>query len=197
MGNGPDAVVAGPEGVWAANYLDGTVAKINTDTNGVDETIQVGAAPTALSLAEGSVWVTDGADGSVASFEPGAETATVTQLGSQANDIALGDGVMWVTVRALETSHRGGTLTVWGPSFFLDSIDPALAYTALSWNLLTLTNDGLVGYRRTGGLEGGTLVPDLAQSLPEPTGGGTTYTFAAPPRTPVLDGSAGSRGGLP
>jgi ABC-type dipeptide transport system, periplasmic component len=121
--------------------------------------------------------VTDGSNGSVASFEPGAAAATVTQLGSQANDIALGDGVMWVTVRALEASHRGGTLTVWGPSFFFDSIDPALAYTALTWNFLTLTNDGLVGYRRTGGLEGATLIPDLAQSLPEPTGGGTTYTF--------------------
>jgi peptide/nickel transport system substrate-binding protein len=181
VGNGPDAVVAGPDGEWVANYLDGTVARINTDTNGIDQAIPVGKAPTALALGGGAVWVTDGSNGSVASFEPGAEAATVTQLGSQANDIALGDGVMWVTVRALETSHRGGTLTVWGPSFFFDSIDPALAYTALTWNFLTLTNDGLVGYRRTGGLQGATLIPDLAQSLPAPTGGGRTYTFQLRP----------------
>ena len=82
-----------------------------------------------------------------------------------------------MTVRALETSHRGGTLTAWALSAYLDSLDPALAYTALTWNILTLTNDGLVGFQRTGGLEGTTLVPDLARSLPEPTDGGTTYTF--------------------
>jgi peptide/nickel transport system substrate-binding protein len=40
-----------------------------------------------------------------------------------------------------------------------------------------MTNDGLVTYRRTGGLGGGTLVPDLAISLPTPTDGGRTYAF--------------------
>ena len=82
-----------------------------------------------------------------------------------------------MTVRARETSHRGGTLTAWALSGYLDTLDPALAYTALTWNILTLTNDGLVGFHRVGGLEGTTLVPDLARSLPNPTDGGTTYTF--------------------
>ncbi len=38
-----------------------------------------------------------------------------------------------------------------------------------------MTNDGLVGFRRTGGIEGIQLVPDLATSLPTPTNGGKTY----------------------
>ena len=40
-----------------------------------------------------------------------------------------------------------------------------------------MTSDGLVGYRRTGGVAGDELVPDLAVALPEPTDKGLTYTF--------------------
>ena len=40
-----------------------------------------------------------------------------------------------------------------------------------------MTNDGLVGFRRVGGIEGVQLVPDLAVSLPTPTDAGRTYTF--------------------
>ena len=43
--------------------------------------------------------------------------------------------------------------------------------------MLSLTNDGLVGYRRVTGLVGDQLVPDLATALPVPTDGGRTYTF--------------------
>ena len=37
--------------------------------------------------------------------------------------------------------------------------------------------DGLVGFKRVGGNDGNTLVPDLASALPTPTGDGRTYTF--------------------
>ena len=40
-------------------------------------------------------------------------------------------------------------------------------------------NDGLVGFRRVGGLDGAALVPDLATSIPVPTDGGRTQ---APPK---------------
>jgi peptide/nickel transport system substrate-binding protein len=43
--------------------------------------------------------------------------------------------------------------------------------------MLSLTNDGLVTYRRTGGIVGDTLVPDLATELPSPTEGSRVYTF--------------------
>ena len=52
----------------------------------------------------------------------------------------------------------------------------AVAYSA-SWQALILTNDGLVAYKRVGGSDGTRLVPDLATSIPNPTDGGTTYTF--------------------
>jgi peptide/nickel transport system substrate-binding protein len=43
--------------------------------------------------------------------------------------------------------------------------------------MLSMTNDGLVGYRRVAGLAGDQLVPDLATALPGPTDGGRTYIF--------------------
>ena len=88
---------------------------------------------------------------------------------------------MWVSVRGSEAAHRGGTLTVWGDRARFDTLDPALAYDWISYGVLQLTNDGLVGFRHTGGLEGTTLVPDLARTLPHATNGGRTYTFELRP----------------
>jgi peptide/nickel transport system substrate-binding protein len=43
--------------------------------------------------------------------------------------------------------------------------------------LLSLTNDGLLGFKRVAGVLGVTLVPNLATEVPKPTRGGRTYTF--------------------
>jgi hypothetical protein len=77
-------------------------------------------------------------------------------------------------------SHRGGTLRVVRAAAGgcrCDSVDPAVFIGVGQWQMLSLTNDGLVTYRRVGGLAGNTLVPDLATALPIPTDGGRTYTF--------------------
>jgi peptide/nickel transport system substrate-binding protein len=189
VGNGPRAIAAGADGIWVANFLDGTVSRIDPGTNAVVDTSSVRDAPTGLALGSDSVWVSHGADGSVARIGPTPGEATFTPLGSEAADIAVADEALWVTVRGVETTHRGGTLTVWAPDAFLDSLDPAVAYSALTWSILSLTNDGLVGYQRAGGLEGNTLVPNLARSIPEPTDGGKTYTFQ------LRDGPTYSTGG--
>ena len=121
--------------------------------------------------------MSDGSHGSVTTIDPVSSSVTKIPLGSQAGGLALEDRTAWVGVRGPEVAHRGGTLTVVAPSGDLDSIDPAVAYDGLSWSILALGYDGLVGFRRVGGLDGGTLVPDLALSKPEPTEGGRTYTF--------------------
>ena len=54
---------------------------------------------------------------------------------------------------------------------------PHLTYDDVTWRLAALTHDGLVGFRRAGGVQGAGLVPDLATTLPDPTDGGLTYTF--------------------
>jgi peptide/nickel transport system substrate-binding protein len=176
VGNGAQAITTGPEGIWVANTLDGTVSRIDPDTNAVAQTMPVGDEPADVLVSGASVWVTDGAAGSVTRIEPGSGMTTIP-LGSKAGDTAAGDGAVWVSVRGSDAVHRGGTLTISGDVTIFDTLDPALAYAPLSWGILALTSDGLVAYRRTGGLDGATLVPNLARSLPEPTEGGRTYTF--------------------
>jgi peptide/nickel transport system substrate-binding protein len=74
------------------------------------------------------------------------------------------------------TPQKGGTLTIVASSAF-GVADPAQNYTLEEWQFLIDTHDGLVQFKRVGGAAGTQLVPDLAESIPQPTDGGKTYTF--------------------
>jgi len=128
------------------------------------------------------VWVSDEAQGSVTRIEPGSDSVSRMPLGSEAGGVAIGQGALWVGVRGPDAAHRGRTLTAFAPAGgFFYSIDPAVAYSDIAWNILGLAHDGLVAFKRAGGLEGTTLVPNLATSIPTPTNGGRTYTFQVRP----------------
>ena len=43
--------------VWVINECDGTVSRIDPDTNSVVETIETGYQPRRLAVTDGSVWV--------------------------------------------------------------------------------------------------------------------------------------------
>ena len=60
------------------------------------------------------------------------------------------------------------------------SIDPALAYDGDLYDGMTEIYDTLVAVRKSTGLTGLDLVPDLAEQLPTPTDGGLTYSSNAP-----------------
>ena len=180
VGNGPHAIAAGAEAIWVANRLDGTVSRIDPRTNSVIGVTAMGGAPLDIALDDGSVWVSDQDKGSVDRIDPRSGVRTNIGMGSATVNMATGDRSLWVGVRAGEASHRGGTLTVTSRNV-LDTIDPALAYFSESWNLLSLTNDGLVAFKRVGGIDGSSLVPDLAQSIPRPADAGRTYTFQLRP----------------
>src|SRR5262245_11512233 len=182
VGEGPQAVAAGAGVTWVANSLDGTVSRIEPETNSTDTT-RVGEGPIDLAFGRGSLWVSFGSRGSVKRVDPLSGSGTEIALGSFAGSVAVGDGVLWVGVRGALSAHRGGTLTVAASRGLLDkdSIDPALAYDTLTWTMLSVSNDGLVGFRRVGGVDGATMVPNLARSIPEPADGGSTYTFQLRP----------------
>jgi YVTN family beta-propeller protein len=182
VGEGPQAVAVGAGVVWVANSLDGTVSRIDPDTNNTDAD-SIGEGLTDLAFGGGSLWVSLGSAGSVKRIDPLSGSVTTISLGSFAGSVAVGDGALWVSVRGALSAHRGGTLTVVARRGLLDkdSIDPALAYDTLTWTMLSLTNDGLVGFRRVGGVDGATMVPNLARSIPEPADGGRAYTFQLRP----------------
>jgi YVTN family beta-propeller protein len=58
VGDGPVDVAFGEGALWVVNQLDGTVSRIDPESNEVVETISVGSEPQRVAAGEGRVWVT-------------------------------------------------------------------------------------------------------------------------------------------
>ena len=178
VGVEPAAVAVGSDAVWVANRADGTVSKINARVEAVTSTVQVGRGPAGIAVGPDAVWVANGEDGTLSRIDPDSGRLVQTVLlANPPRGVALSDEGLYVAVRSTGEEHRGGELRVQadGPP---DSIDPALAYGGGgSWAALTMTNDGLLTFRKVAGVEGTQLVPDLAVALPTATDAGKAYTF--------------------
>jgi YVTN family beta-propeller protein len=176
VGNAPTALGVGFGSVWVANGADGTISRIDAESNVVTATIAVGESPSAIAVGDDAVWVADALAGKLVRIDPGRnDVERRLDIGNRPEGVAVVADSVYVAVRATGRAHRGGTLRV--RVDFIDSIDPAIAYVPTSWSVLSLTSDGLTGYKRVGGNAGSQLVPDLATALPTATDGGRTYTF--------------------
>jgi peptide/nickel transport system substrate-binding protein len=90
---------------------------------------------------------------------------------------ALGASGRAKTGRATTVSdHRGGTLKLLAKSA-AGTIDPMVNYTLPYWQLYQAAYDGLLAFKKAGGNEAFTVVPDIAQSVPTPTNGGKRWVF--------------------
>ncbi|MEA2135087.1 MAG: hypothetical protein QOC68_2996 [Solirubrobacteraceae bacterium] len=175
VGDGAGGVAVGAGAVWVANRNDGTVTRIDPDSE-VTETVPVGREPRAVAADRDGVWVANAGDGTVMRIDPRSHRAAQTfGVASSPAALAVVDGALWTAALAPASAHRGGTLrTSSAPTTSPagDSVDPAYLSP-----LVPLAYDGLTAYRRAGGSAGGTLVPDLARELPEPSADGRTYRF--------------------
>jgi peptide/nickel transport system substrate-binding protein len=175
VGNGPSAITLGAGSVWVANTLDSTVSRIDPRSNRVLATIPVGAGPIAIAAAPDGIWVANEFDDTLTRIRPHMNRADRTiHLGQRPTAAATSAGSVVVAVGPAPATHRGGTLRFVSDKFPYGSIDPT---NAGNYPAITLTNDGLTGFRRVGGVEGTELVPDLALDLPTPADDGRTYTF--------------------
>jgi ABC-type transport system substrate-binding protein/DNA-binding SARP family transcriptional activator len=180
VGVEPAGVAAGSGDVWVAGR-PGTVARVNPSTGQVQD-IRIGGAVGGIAYARGAVWVADGARGAVARIDPATGSTQLIQVGNQPTAVTAAGPDILATVLPSAAAHFGGMLTVIAQLPPSDQTsDPAIAYFPAEWQLLSVTNDGLVTYQRTGGPADNTLVPDLATALPSPTDGGLTYTFRLRP----------------
>ncbi len=75
-----------------------------------------------------------------------------------------------------DDSHYGGTMKLLGVSSE-GTLDPHINYTARYWPLFIWTHDGLMAFKKAGGPDGSTVVPDLAEEMPVLSNDGKTYTF--------------------
>jgi YVTN family beta-propeller protein len=179
IGQSPDGLAVGGGRIWVAD-ASGTLTRLDPRTGKVRR-IRVGGAPAGVLYASHAVWVADGVSGKVARIDPVTGAAQLIRVGNEPAELAAAGSAVWATVLPALTSHRGGTLTVIAQQLPHHHppppTDPAVAFDTLAWQMLSMTNDGLVGYRRVTGLAGDQLVPDLATALPVPTDGGRTYVF--------------------
>ncbi len=183
VGNGPGSLVVSPDAVWVVNSIADTVSRIDPETNLELEAMPVGDGPSGIAFVEGAVWVANGSDGTLSRIDPGSNAVSpAVRIGSIPQGLATAAESLWVTVRGTATSHYGGTLRLVSARGGAPlTLDPGVAYTAAAQNILVITGDGLVGFKRVGGVDGATLVADLAVSLPTPTDDGKTYRFQLRP----------------
>jgi YVTN family beta-propeller protein len=188
VGGSPGAVAIGVGSIWVSDP-GGAVARVDPVTGRVQK-IGTGGSPAGITCVGGAVWVADSQGGSVLRIDPQTGSVRSIHVGNQPTVLAPAGGGVLVTVLPSLASHRGGTLTLIAELSPHDqSTDPAAAWTTPMWQMLSVTNDGLVGYRRTSGPAGDTLVPDLAIALPAPVDGGRTYAFRLRPGIRYSDGT--------
>jgi peptide/nickel transport system substrate-binding protein len=177
VGHGPATVKVGLGSVWVANSDDGTLMQIDPESDSIVHTEKVGSNPSDIGIVRGEVWTTNELDGTVSRVDPANWRTTTRQIGGRPSALAAGDGSAYVALRPTGAAHRGGTLRVallnidpLGTTF-----DPAIAF--FIGPFLSLTGDGLLGYRQVEGEAGNELVPDLAVDYPYVSPDGKTYRF--------------------
>ena len=180
-GRFPVAMTIGAGRVWTVDS-GGTVSWLDPLTGQV-QTIRTGNSADGITYANGAIWVANSLRGYVAKInvskiDPRPGWIQRIHVGNQPADLAPAGHDVLAVVLPAPASHRGGTLTTIANVAPQEQVtDPAAAYSTPIWQMLSVTNDGLVGYRRVGGPAGNSLVPDLAQTLPAPTDNGLTYVF--------------------
>jgi YVTN family beta-propeller protein len=175
IGNGPASVRVVDGAVWVANPPDDTLSRFDPATGGLRKLAV--PDPTGLAGAAGAVWVASGAPAGLTRVDPATDaiTSAIALANPPAAMVGTGRTLALVT-HAAPASHRGGTLNVVAGGG-VDSIDPGAAWSASDWQLLSMTNDGLLTYARTSSPGSASLVPDLATALPLVQDGGRTFTF--------------------
>jgi len=181
VGNGPTGVAVDDTRVWVANRQDATVSRIDAATGSVSATTQVGANASSVAAASGAVWVASEGSATLARIDSRTgRVDNILPLGSSPHGLTVAGGNIWVATRPPISSHRGGVLRVESEPSECLCVDTALlseVFNLTDQNVMTLSYDGLVTYRRVGGIAGGMLVGDLAVSVPAPTDHGREYTF--------------------
>ncbi len=179
VGNGPASIVSAFGSVWVANRLDGNVSRVEPSTGQILATVPVGDGPISVVEAAGQVWVANEFTNDIVSLDPTTDPIGLRErvhVGAVVGSLVSTPDGVWVSVGASATSHRGGTLKLVTPDS-IDTLDPGVAYGP-QWAALSLTNDGLLAFRKTGGVEGLDLVPDLAAALPDVSADGLRYRFS-------------------
>jgi YVTN family beta-propeller protein len=97
VGPNPSAVAYGASTVWVTSSTEGRVARVDTGTHRVVETIRVGRAPTAIAVTAHDAWVVNAGDGTVSRISTDTDEVVRTiPVGTVPSAIAAGPSGVWV-----------------------------------------------------------------------------------------------------
>ncbi len=177
VGNGPAAVAVNAAGAWVANAGDNLLVRVDTETNAVAGSTAVGDGPAAVLATPTALWVANGRDGTVVRLDPrSGKVSKKIRLGGTPTALASAGRLVWVSIAPAPPQAPpadGARLTV---SNDVVSLDPAFGL----WLMYT-TCANLVTYPDKPAPAGTRIVPEVAEAVPDPTAGGTTYTFRVRP----------------
>jgi YVTN family beta-propeller protein len=178
VGQGPRAVAVGEGAVWVVDSLDDAVVRIDLDTNAVTITIPVGGYPNSIAIGLGAIWVANRNEGTVSRIDPKRNKVVETiEVGNSPAGLVVAAGSVWVTN---QTGAPGSPQPVKAAGIARFSAtqdfetDPA-RYPDRQINYATCAK--LLNYPDAPAPAGTRLVPEVAQSLPDRTADGKTYTF--------------------
>jgi YVTN family beta-propeller protein len=181
VGRGPAAVAVNASGVWVANAGDNALVRVDTGTNAVAGATPVGEGPTAVLATSTALWVANGRDGTVMRLDPRSGRVTKTiRLGDTPTALATAGAQVWVAVApAPPESPPAGRVARLTTQYEIASLDPGLPDAPLLFFYSTCAH--LVTHPDKPAPEGSRIVPEVAEAVPAPTAGGTTYTFRIRP----------------
>ena len=177
VGHGPASVAVNAAGAWIANDGDNALVRVDIHTNAVTDTVPVGDGPAAVLATQTALWVANSRDGTLMRLDPRSGKLSKTiHLDGAPNALAAAGGMVWVAIAPSppQSPPVGGARLTVREDF--TSLDPAVGFS-----LLYMTCANLVTYPDKPAPEGSRIVPEVAYAVPEPTAGGTLYTFRIRP----------------
>ena len=182
VGAVPSAIAEGGGSVWVADAGENAVRRIDARTGSVLTTIKVGKGPSAIAASANDVWVSNSGEQTVMRIDPRTNRVSKTvAVGYQPGALAITDGRVWIALQQLpapQTQAAGGTARVvtFEPGA-VDSADPPLAYTIVTWQIEYATCAKLFNYPDAPLPEGYRLRPEIAAAMPNVSPDGRTYTI--------------------
>ncbi len=180
VGHGPSAVSVNAAGAWIATADDNKLVRVDPETNAVAGTTRVGDGPSAVLSTPTALWVANRRDGTVMRLDPhSGQVKKTIRLGGSPDAFAAAAGRVWVAVAPAppRPAATGGVARITVPDEFT-SLDPALASVPY---VFYATCANLVTYPDKPAPQGSRIVPEVAEAVPTPTAGGTTYRFRIRP----------------
>ncbi len=177
VGANPRGIAVVGNDVWVSYNGSDQIARIAASGTSVTSLVPVGGHPDQITATGGHVWATRQGSAAMVEIDPAVDRVVRTvPISPTPGGIAGAGGRLWVTTTTDPGAHRGGALRLVGEA---DAVDPLYpSDSALdTTSLFSGSYDGLVAFRHASGADGLTIVPDLAMSIPEPSGDGRTYTF--------------------